>query len=396
MRFGSFRFRQMARRFPAVLAFMTAVLMGILASAGGAKAQNAQCVALQNQIAALSGRTSPQTASYQRAAAKQQAELAKTVGYANSIGCNRQRFLFFGEAPPPQCGPLNQRIAAMRANLGQLQAVAQNGAVEQRRRALQAQYDAYCRQQVASRGNFFEQLFGGPRMQDIPIGRPDMPPNEELEERGPRRGSMAVCVRKCDGGFFPVSYSASSRNLDELNDLCTALCPNVEAILFTKRPDAEIEEAVSYEGQSYESLANASKFKKRFDSSCTCKPPNRSWAEVLANAEKLIANKNRRDIIVTPQQAEEMSRPRLGQVATRAARAPVAARTVAEAEEQKTVEALEREGKIEAEAAQRSNAGITPGRATAGPRFGTADGRREEITGPDGEKRSIRVIVPRS
>jgi hypothetical protein len=260
-----------------------------------------------------------------------------------------------------------------------------------------AQYDAYCRQQVAARpGNFFEQLFGAPRTQDLPPLQPDMPPPDDFEDRGPRRGSMAVCVRKCDGGFFPVSYAASQRNLDELADMCKALCPNAETVLFTKRPDAEIEEAVSYEGQSYESIANAGRFKKRFDPACACKPANTSWAEALANAEKMIANKNRRDIIVTPQQAEEMSRPRIGQqIAARAARAP-APKTVAESEEEKTVEALQREGKIEAEAASRSNAGITAGRATAGPRYSVTDGRQEEIAGPGGQKRTVRVIGPRT
>ncbi len=356
-----------------------------------ALAQYANCVALQSEIANLGRQTSPQAARYQAAAQKQQAELARTIGYAQTIGCNRQSFLFFGDPPPPQCAALNQRIAAMRGNLNQLQAAAQSGGEEPRRRALVAQFDAYCRNQVAARpGGFFDQLFG--REQELPIGPMPEFPGEELDE-GPRRGSMAVCVRRCDGGFFPVSYSANRSNLDDLAELCNALCPNTKTTLFTKRQDAEIDNAMSYEGESYESLSNAGKFKTKFDPACTCKPPNRSWAAVLADAEKLLANKNKRDLIVTPQKAEELSRPKF--TAANAA-LPVRSKPADPlSEEDRAVAVLEREGKIEAAAASRDNAGITPGQATAGQRYGVTEGRREEITGLDGARRNVRVIGPR-
>lgn len=374
-----------------------AAVLGMLA--GDAFAQSVNCAAIQSQIAALARQpASPQSATYSRAAQKQQAELAKTIGYANTLGCNRRQFLFFGDPPPPQCGALNQRIAAMQANLGRLQSAVQNSGSEQQRRMLTAQYDAYCRQQVAGRpGNFFEQLFGGPsRMQEIPIEPdPNAPRDDEELERGPRRGSMAVCVRKCDGGFFPVSYSANRQNLDDLADMCSALCPNTETVLFTKRPDAEISEAMSYEGDSYESLTNAGRFKTKFDPSCTCKPKNRSWAEVLADAEKLLANKNKRDLIVTPEKAEELSRPTLSAAAARAARTQPG-KPLPQSDEDRAVEALQREGKVEAEAASRSNAGIAPGRATSGQNYSITDGRREEVTTPAGEKRTVRVVGPKT
>ena len=36
-------------------------------------------------------------------------------------------------------------------------------------------------------------------------------------------GSYLVCVRACDGGFFPLSYVGDR---DSLAKLCQALCPN--------------------------------------------------------------------------------------------------------------------------------------------------------------------------
>ncbi len=408
MRFGqSNEIPDIRRRALRVLA----AVGGLLLSTSFAAAQYIHCAAIQAEIASLGRTTSVQSDSYQRAAQKQQGELAKTIAYANSLGCNRQRFLFFGDPPPPQCGALNSRISAMQGNLGQLQAAVQNGGNEQKRRSLSAQYDAYCRNQPTSRapGNFLEQLFSGnSRMQELPLDPPretlrDNDYEQEPEERGPRRGSMAVCVRKCDGGFFPVSYAANRGNLDSLAELCTALCPNTEAMLFTKRPDAEIDEALSYEGESYESLSNAGKFKKKFDPACTCKPANKSWSEALAAAEKIIASKNSRDLIVTPQKAEELSRPKLTAAALAAQRpvrgkpaAPAKTQPPAESDEDRAVAALDRAGKADAEAANGSNAGITPGVTTAGQRFGVSDGQRETITTPDGTKRRVRVVGPKT
>ena len=135
----------------------------------------------------------------------------------------------------------------------------------------------------------------------------DMPPPDD---GGPRRGSKAVCVRTCDGFFFPVSYNAFGQSPDRLADLCRAQCPNVETEVFTYSPSRDITEAVSINGTPYSSLANALRYRRTFDPACTCRPPDKSWAETLAPAERLMSSGGRRDVIVTPEKAEEMSRPR--------------------------------------------------------------------------------------
>ncbi|HEY8580674.1 MAG TPA: hypothetical protein VIL72_12355, partial [Beijerinckiaceae bacterium] len=96
-----------------------AALAGLLlaALAGAARAQVAQvdCRALQAQIAAMpSSRGDPRAAA---AADRQRVELDRTLRASASLGCDRRQFLFFGEPPPPQCGALQQRIAAMQSNL---------------------------------------------------------------------------------------------------------------------------------------------------------------------------------------------------------------------------------------------------------------------------------------
>lgn len=192
-------------------------------------------------------------------------------------------------------------MARMRSNLDRLQNAVDRGAGA--RNALIARYNQYCTRQAAAPRNFFEQLFGG--------GPQDAPVEDFVQpgETGPRRGSKAVCVRTCDGYFFPVSYNAFGQSPDRLADLCRAQCPYVDTEVFTYSPSRDITEAVSIDGAPYSSLANALRYRRTFDAACTCRPPGRSWAETLAPAERLISGRSR-DLIVTPEKADELSRPR--------------------------------------------------------------------------------------
>lgn len=272
------------------------------AGATGAAAQAIDCNRLALQIASA-GRDST-AGRYAAAAQKQAAELARTSAYARSIGCDRVQFLFFGSPRPPQCDGLNAQIARMQGNLAQLQRAAYGGG--SLKQQLQQQYDAYCR----PRRGILEELFGTDRREYPPAEVPDETQDaQDAEERAtPRGGSYAVCVRTCDGGYFPVSYSASRASLSDLQEQCSALCPNTEARIYTRPLGGDMKSAVSADGEAYVNLANAFKFEKTYDATCTCKPKDKSWAQALAGAEQLIEGR-KGDIAVTPALAEEMSKP---------------------------------------------------------------------------------------
>ncbi len=212
---------------------MTAALV---AGTGSVLAQSAECARLQQQIALGPQGNPAEAQKYVGAAQRQRGELDRTVAYARSIGCGKKQFLFFGDAPPAQCPALEQQISRMQSNYEQLNAEAQQYSGEAQRRSLIAQYNNSCRApspqpQQARSGGLFDTLFGNSSrsdsrdLRDVPIGPSDgtdiMPP----EDPTPRGGSKAVCVRTCDGGFFPVSYSASRGGLGNLEDQCHALCP---------------------------------------------------------------------------------------------------------------------------------------------------------------------------
>ena len=69
----------------------------------------------------------------------------------------------------------------------------------------------------------------------------------ENEKKGAnaRAGSYAVCVRTCDGSFFPVSYSGAGSRADSLEEVCRSLCPNADVALYSFPFGGTIDQAVS-------------------------------------------------------------------------------------------------------------------------------------------------------
>ena len=130
-------------------------------------------------------------------------------------------------------------------------------------------------------------------------------------EKGPvqaHSGSYAVCVRTCDGSFFPVSYSGAGSRADSLEDVCRALCPNADMALYSFPFGGTIDEAASPTGEPYANLPNAGKFEKAYDPNCSCRRKGQSWAEALADAEARYGHE-KHDILVTPEKSAEMARP---------------------------------------------------------------------------------------
>ncbi len=73
----------------------------------------------------------------------------------------------------------------------------------------------------------------------------------------------AVCVRLCDGYFFPAS------SLSGGEAACAARCPDAPTALYTM-PGDRIEDAVSSTGQSYSALPVAKRYQTTLDATCAC------------------------------------------------------------------------------------------------------------------------------
>jgi Protein of unknown function (DUF2865) len=408
-----------------------AALFALIVAFGAdvASAQNAECARLQQAIASARRGSSGS----QGAVERQRAELSRTSAYARSLGCENRKFLFFGSEPPAQCGDLNGQISRMQANLADLQARAGGGAGD-----LIARYNAECgRAQPSAPGNVFEALFGGIAR----LGAPqDQEPQTEarFEDHGdqPRQsapsgdkgpiqahsGSYAVCVRTCDGSFFPVSYSGAGSRADSLEDVCRALCPNADMALYSFPFGGTVDEAAAPTGEPYANLPNAGKFEKAYDSSCSCRRKGQTWAEALADAEARYGHE-KHDILVTPEKSAEMARPIIDPKAKAATDSkgklvapnasllagpgaapglglgPTQGATGLPSADTATTPVLDANGadtKLSAAAAavSREGSGIAGDNVEGAKSFSLKQGHTVELTGPDGVKHTVRIVGP--
>ncbi len=286
---------------------------------------NPVCARLEAQLAALDrgagdSARGEQIRRYEEAVQGQQAELDRTVAHARRAGCEGSGFFLFGRTQPPQCDELNARIQRMRSNLDrlnsdlqQLRSMGRSAADGQRQQVLAAlgQNDCGPQYRVAAaparpRG-LFESLFGGgggggPSI-TAPFGSGDVSPSDQSSSY------RTICVRTCDGFYFPVSYSASPAKFRDDEHACQRMCPASEVMLFTYRnPGEDVAQAVSSSGQPYSSLPNAFRYRQEFNSSCSCRRPGESWADTLKNVEDTAAERG--DIIVTDENSKALFQPK--------------------------------------------------------------------------------------
>jgi hypothetical protein len=118
-----------------------------------------------------------------------------------------------------------------------------------------------------------------------------------------------LCVRTCDGFFFPISFATVPARFGEDEQTCKRLCPAAETMLFAHRnPGEEVDQAVSINGTPYTELPNAFKYRQAFNASCSCRTLGQSWAEALGVGRDETLQQG--DILVTEQRARQMAQPR--------------------------------------------------------------------------------------
>jgi uncharacterized protein DUF2865 len=292
---------------------------------GAPQAANPMCQRLEGQLAMIDrGGADPAKADqirrYEDAQTKQQAELDRVSMQAKRMGCDSSGFFSLFNGQSAQCGPVNNQIQQMRANLDQitnsLQQLRGGGSSDremQRRSVLTALAQNSCGPQYAAAaraaqpGGFFDNIFGG-NTNNTPVPG-SLPP----ESGAPSGTYRTVCVRSCDGFYFPISFATVPSRFGDDERTCKSLCPASEANLFTYRnPGEDINQAVSVSGQSYSSSANAFRYRQEFNPSCSCKAAGQTWSDALKNLDDKVSAEQQGDIIVTEDRAKKMSQPLAG------------------------------------------------------------------------------------
>src|SRR5262249_61201401 len=120
-------------------------------------------------------------------------------------------------------------------------------------------------------GGLFDSLFG-------PGAGSVLAPGGEGGWSAPGGTYRTVCVRTCDGYFFPISYATNASRFAEDEKTCQRMCPAAEVMLFSyPTQGADITQATSINGQPYTSLPNALKYRTEFNPTCSCKRPGHTW-----------------------------------------------------------------------------------------------------------------------
>jgi hypothetical protein len=283
------------------------------AAPAGQSYQAQVCTRLEGQLAAIDrgGSGDParaeQTRRYEEASTRQQAELDRMSAQARRQGCEGTGFFLFGGAQSQQCVDLNGQISRMRGNLDRINMDLQRvrggdlDRGEQRRSVMVALAQNNCGPQyrTAARapGGFFDQLFG----------RDANEPSGDLANNDAQSGSFrTICVRTCDGFYFPISYATNASRFREDEKTCQRMCPAAEAVLYSYRTQGEeVAQATSIGGQPYSALPNAFKYRQEFNAACSCKRPGQTWADALGKDEAVESG----DIVVTEDRAKQMAQP---------------------------------------------------------------------------------------
>ncbi len=280
-------------------------------------AQSPVCSRINEQLVELDRETGDpnRAAQISRQAEAQISEANRIQSHMRRMGCDEQSTLM-GTDQLGECGALSQQVQNYRQNAVQLRSQSAYGlsaSVEERRHALLSSYSNYgCDRQRTKRndedysGSSVTIMPAQPDTNDVPgyeRAEPELAPLEPAKPRG-FGAAQPVCVRLCDGYFFPLS-GVSTRS--DAQDMCQAQCPSAKTKVFYRANGAEIGEASDVDGQTYSALPNALKYRTRTDQSCLCRKTGESWGATLKPAEEKVVG-GTGDMVVTDKTADEIAK----------------------------------------------------------------------------------------
>jgi hypothetical protein len=294
---------------PAAFGIWVRLLSLIVALTAGfppTSASAASCDSLRVELNRLErqGGASPAVAKWQREARLQQKAITAAERDARYFQCATLTTV-------PKCRQLNSKIARMQANLAAIEKQASRAErkapnhasrIRKVRASLERQnclapakaaFSTRGEEITASSGghtsgsNFFQRLLGRSRHVEVTESDGEMnalksrrrlaSSNSSDGVRFPAGGTYrTMCVRTCDGYYFPVSF-ATGRN-QFVNDAarCSEICPAAETELFVYRNPGETQENMtSLTGIAYGDLEYANRFKAEYVAGCSCRNPAR-------------------------------------------------------------------------------------------------------------------------
>lgn len=265
-----------------VNAIAISVLLVGMAPAGAEA--SALCERLRDRLLMVEeGGTSPEINSYASAITQQNLELRKARQDQKRLRCLSSSIIQIRPDGGNDCSELASAITRMEANrdilaarLADLRADRVSDARAELETALEANG---CGLEEATRPEDQERT---PYLDTLPEPyRPDRAAEAAYSAPLPSIGMLSsgnvrtLCVRTCDGGFFPISSQTSAMNFARDAAQCQQMCPGIETELFFHAPERSetIDMVSSVTGRPYRELPNAFLYRNRrtdADPSCAC------------------------------------------------------------------------------------------------------------------------------
>jgi len=243
------------------------------------------CLELEQQLAndwASSGNAQSELPRIQAEMSRYNQIYQSTQAEAERTGCYESTFIFGRSLRrTPRCLNLHNRIEDARRQISRLEEqrkFATRGRGGQRRKdelieAL-SRYgcgDQYRRASRRRRGIF--SWFGGDDF---------FRPREDLQTSRivPYATYRTLCVRLCDGYYFPISYSTLPSRFSQDAGKCQSRCAAPAELFVYRNPGEEPEQMVSLQGKAYNELPVAWRYRKEYVKGCSCKTAEYSPNEI--------------------------------------------------------------------------------------------------------------------
>ncbi|MDK1373112.1 MULTISPECIES: DUF2865 domain-containing protein [unclassified Sinorhizobium] len=281
-----------------------ALLPALLAIAGGASASTV-CERLNARLTDLSTvvTLTANLRDFTGAVSRQNIELRRAKNERRRMECSHGSVVVIGGDNDDACTVLDETIARMEDNLQKLKAhrrsLISGDAGDTRRRILAALELNGCHDEARDAPDPIEEQdeFASAAVDDAEFHRNilrDLPPDSEdypllnddsdmqdfpLLHEEPIGSLRTMCVRTCDGAFFPISSNATPSDFARDAELCQARCPGAETELYyhvleTEETDQMVSAST---GRPYTELPTAFAYRARGVGApgvCGCRIPN--------------------------------------------------------------------------------------------------------------------------
>lgn len=286
-----------------------ALLPALLAMADGASASTV-CDRLNARLTDLSTIVTP-TANlrdFTGAVSRQNIELRRAKNERRRMECSTGSVVVIGGDNDAACAALDETIRRMGDNLQRLKAhrrsLISGDTVDTRRRILAALELNGCNDEAGEPQAPVEEQdeFASAAVDDAELPRNilrDLPPDSEnypllgddtgmqdfpLLHEEPMGSLRTMCVRTCDGAFFPISSNATPADFARDAELCRARCPGAETelyyhVLATEESDQMVSAST---GRPYSELPTAFAYRARGVGApevCGCRIPDGAAAQ---------------------------------------------------------------------------------------------------------------------